>query len=395
VNQNATRTRLDSWKSIAEYLKRSPRTVQRWQESLVLPVHHFGGGKGPVFAYTDELDAWLSGLASDSVNEEGSANAASAARQRRSLQLAAQADAMWTVRSEENLTAIAALYRNAIDQDAESASAFIGLANSLVLASLVGLIQPSAAYPRAFEAVRCAHRLGFNAPEARCADAWLQLAHEHDWKLARAGFDEVLSRQPPSSHALAGRGLLHVVEGDLVSALQCLQDAWRQCTLAPLTNALLCWVYYLSGDYDLLFETVDQSRASGERSYLMNVLEAFAHMHTGAIASALEALEASAAANPQCKILAGALGYAYAISDQAGKAQEVLHSLKRTKGEGSYPQALVLSGLRDTSQALSCVRAALLEGNLWGLGLRFDPIFEPLRSDRRFAALLRKTNIAG
>jgi tetratricopeptide (TPR) repeat protein len=47
---------LDSWKEISAYLKRSERTCQR----LGLPVHRLDGSpRARVFAYRDELDAWL------------------------------------------------------------------------------------------------------------------------------------------------------------------------------------------------------------------------------------------------------------------------------------------------------------------------------------------------
>lgn len=52
--------RLDSWKAIAEYLKRDVRSVQRWERALGLPVHRVSGEKGGVvFAFTAELDRWL------------------------------------------------------------------------------------------------------------------------------------------------------------------------------------------------------------------------------------------------------------------------------------------------------------------------------------------------
>jgi len=53
--------RLDSWKEIAGYLKCDERTAMRWQKTG-LPVHHAAGrGRGRVFAYTADLDAWLTG----------------------------------------------------------------------------------------------------------------------------------------------------------------------------------------------------------------------------------------------------------------------------------------------------------------------------------------------
>lgn len=55
----AVKARLDSWKDIAAYLGRDVRTVIRW-EKKGLPVHRVPGGqRQAIFAYTDEIDAWL------------------------------------------------------------------------------------------------------------------------------------------------------------------------------------------------------------------------------------------------------------------------------------------------------------------------------------------------
>ena len=63
--------RLDLWKEIASYLNRSEKTVRRWEESEGLPVHRLLHEKrSSVYAFTDELDAWLK-----SRNSQNTANA--------------------------------------------------------------------------------------------------------------------------------------------------------------------------------------------------------------------------------------------------------------------------------------------------------------------------------
>jgi len=53
---------LESWKEIAAYLNRSEKTCRRFEETLGLPVHRLDGTpRARVFAYADELDAWLKG----------------------------------------------------------------------------------------------------------------------------------------------------------------------------------------------------------------------------------------------------------------------------------------------------------------------------------------------
>ncbi len=55
----ATGKRLESWKEIAEHLRRGVTTVQRWEREEGLPIHrHVHGTGGSVFAFADDLDRW-------------------------------------------------------------------------------------------------------------------------------------------------------------------------------------------------------------------------------------------------------------------------------------------------------------------------------------------------
>jgi tetratricopeptide (TPR) repeat protein len=50
---------LDSWKEIANYLRREVRTVQLWEKKEALPVHrHFHKRLGSVFARRSEIEVW-------------------------------------------------------------------------------------------------------------------------------------------------------------------------------------------------------------------------------------------------------------------------------------------------------------------------------------------------
>lgn len=58
--------RLDSWKEIADYLKRDVRTAIRWEKERRLPVHRVPGGKRQaVFAHRQEIDAWMASRCTD------------------------------------------------------------------------------------------------------------------------------------------------------------------------------------------------------------------------------------------------------------------------------------------------------------------------------------------
>lgn len=62
VGPSTARRRLDSWKEIADYLRRGLTTVQRWEREEGLPIHrHVHTTGGSVFAYPEDLDVWLEG----------------------------------------------------------------------------------------------------------------------------------------------------------------------------------------------------------------------------------------------------------------------------------------------------------------------------------------------
>jgi hypothetical protein len=67
--------RLDSWKQIARYLGRDVRTLRRWRiKGAGMPVHRIPGGRS-VFAYTNELDAWLRGGSTETASGSPSRHA--------------------------------------------------------------------------------------------------------------------------------------------------------------------------------------------------------------------------------------------------------------------------------------------------------------------------------
>jgi len=62
---------LNGWKEIAGHLGKGARTVQRWEKLYGLPVHRIGREGGEiVYAYRDEIDAWMRLSARDRAGAE-------------------------------------------------------------------------------------------------------------------------------------------------------------------------------------------------------------------------------------------------------------------------------------------------------------------------------------
>jgi hypothetical protein len=61
---------LNGWKEISSYVRRSVRTVQRWEARLGLPVYRPAlKDRSAVVAFSDELDCWVSRASPDAGEE--------------------------------------------------------------------------------------------------------------------------------------------------------------------------------------------------------------------------------------------------------------------------------------------------------------------------------------
>src|SRR6266508_224810 len=77
-DEPASNGRLDSWKEIAAYLRRSVRTAKRWEKEQQLPVHrHHHDKRDSVYAYGTELDAWWNNRGAKLIDQDGAEDAVS------------------------------------------------------------------------------------------------------------------------------------------------------------------------------------------------------------------------------------------------------------------------------------------------------------------------------
>lgn len=386
------KVRLDSWKSIAEYLERSTRTVQRWHVDHALPVHRFGGSKGSVFAYEEEIEGWLTGIAQRSGMGAANGDDSLSGRQAQSREMTLRARELWDSRSEQNMHAIAGLYRRAIENDPANVEALAGFASTMIWASLDGTIDGAIAYPAAEEALRRARQADADSAEARCAAAWLRLIREREPSQARSDFEEVLCGHPGGSFALTGLALCHVAEGDLDGARVWAWKAWRNSTLVPMAGAVVCWIEYLAGAGTYAIELANQMRLGGCGGELLSVAEALAHIAAGPEASRLRRIAALAGDRPQSLMLQCAMAYECALEGKPARAREVeamaeLASPERKRGN-AYGMAMLAAALGNDMEAARWIGVACAEGSLWSLGIKVDPLLKALRESPLFPARL-------
>ena len=412
--------RLDSWKSIARYLGRSARTVQRWHAEHGLPIHRIGSHIGSVFAFADELDEWMrlcgesatgvapaqgkrvmnppksTHLGPETEGEMQDFSLIHNQSKTHSAEMVALARKMWEVLSYENLTVIARTFRRAIDLDPGNAEAFAGLSFAMIVEGLWGLVAPAAAYHAAGNACQRALEIDPDQEEARCAVDWLNMLVDRDWQRARRGLEDSLRRNPISRRARIGRALLHIAEGNLQQASSLLLNAALQNTLSSPTTAWYCWAKYLACEYAHAIHQIHQYRASGRSGPIVDAVEAMACIQLEEPDAQIERIEALLADSPHHEVLRGALGYAYGMAGKNHEACQILDSMSRSdvhqRKHEPYALALVLIGLNRRHEAVKQLELSYREGSIWSLGFLSDPILDTLRNDSCFLLFLSKVS---
>ena len=89
------------------------------------------------------------------------------------------------------------------------------------------------------------------------------------------------------------------------------------------------------------------------------------------------------------------LGYAYGAAGDRARAMATIEELKKRSVHGYVPPfnlAIVHLGLGDLDRAMYLLEQASADDSQWMMYLKVDRIFDPLRTNPRFIALMKKEN---
>jgi tetratricopeptide (TPR) repeat protein len=91
------------------------------------------------------------------------------------------------------------------------------------------------------------------------------------------------------------------------------------------------------------------------------------------------------------------LGHAYAAAGRRPEAQTVLDKLNllsKQRYVSAGFRARIYAGLGEKDLAFEWLEKAYADRNInAGVGIKLDPVYDPLRSDPRFQDLLRRMNL--
>jgi tetratricopeptide (TPR) repeat protein len=169
-------------------------------------------------------------------------------------------------------------------------------------------------------------------------------------------------------------------------------EARRGLELDPLsTRSFLnaAYTYYFSRRYEEARATIKESPQDQDDPFLLGDILAEKGTYKEAINEFLKEGD-----SPHSL---GHLGNAYARAGNVPEAHKIIAKLTQhvhKNGVGRYEIALVYAGLNDKDEAFAWLEEAYKTHSEGLTNLKIDPCLDPLRSDPRFADLLRRTGLA-
>jgi eukaryotic-like serine/threonine-protein kinase len=301
----------------------------------------------------------------------------------------------WERRTAENLTKAIGQFQQAADKDPNYALAYVGLSDSYVLLENYAGTPANESLPKAKAFAERALQIDISLAEAHTSMGYVY-TNLWQWKEAEDEFKRAIELKPnyPTAHHWYSLYLLDV--GRVAEAKAAIKRAQELDPLSLIIGITVTYAYLGEGDAKFAIAQskkvveLDPSFPRGHEFLGLALTED--RRYEEAIAELEKAVELSGRERWPLHDL----GFGYAISGRHTEAQAILKELlgKYEMGQAiGQDLAAVCAGLGDKDQAFAWLekdfqtRSGLLP---W---IRWAPAFASLRSDPRYADLLRRMGL--
>ncbi len=299
----------------------------------------------------------------------------------------------WT---EDGLRKGTDFFQQAINLDASHAPSYAGLGYALAMMGFYGYMPSQEAYTRAQAAANKAHELDSSLAEPHVTLGWVALQSLHDRNESLKHYRRAIELRPDLAIAHHGLAVYWNVRRRYSDALQEIRKAVELDPLTQLFQAHVAWILHSSGDDEQALRVLQSALElyPGDYYLLRILLYVCSTGKRPELAAEARPIVGRHTKNKQ--VASGLEGFACAAAGEFDQARKILEELlaqpKIEAGIGYYV-GLIYCLLGEKEQAVRWFEKAYEEklGLLVILG--GEPIFDSLRSEPRFQALLRKLDV--
>lgn len=302
----------------------------------------------------------------------------------------------WNRRYEGGLQKAIEYFQKAIEKDSIFVLAYAGIADCLCVMGLYDWIPPKEAYPNAKAATLRALEIDNTLPEAHASLGWIKMFYDWDWAAAEKAFKRAIELNPNYATAHEWYATFLAPMGRFDEAISELKKAQELDPLSLIIHAIGGYVYSFAGLVDKAIECCHKTIEMDPNFMLAYFFLGNAYSWNSLWKEAISAFQKLAALSGDSPLALGFLGFAYGMGGQKAEAQKILDRLNRLSKDGdAFPffKLTVHIGLGDRVQALEWLEKAYDEKESMLAFIKFWPLFDSLRQESRFKALLKKMRL--
>jgi len=302
----------------------------------------------------------------------------------------------WNKRTQEGVAEAVAYFEQAIREDPGYAPAYAGLADSYALDVDYRAIPVADAYARAREYALKALALDESLPSAHASLAWTLFIYDWQWDDAEREFRRAIELNPRYASAHQWFAFLLAARGQSDAALVEGHTAIELDPASVSARRALGWVYYYARRYtsarEHLARAVEMNPMAVESYRMLGSTLALQGERADAERVLREALTLPGAG----AYTTATLGWLLGRSGKQVEARQLLRDLEVAQQQGYVSPvafAILHIGLGNLQQALDCAERAYDERRGWLAYINVNAIFDPLRHEPRFHALVARMRL--
>jgi len=302
----------------------------------------------------------------------------------------------WKRRYERGLQKSLQYFQQAVAKDPGYALAYVGIADAFGILGVYSFMNPDQAYSRARAAANKAVEIDPELAEVHASLGWIAMWYDRDWQAAEEHLRKAIQMKPDYPPG-------HLWYGNLLFCTRRFDEAVREMKAgkeleplepAPLTH--VAWALYFARRFDESTEVLRQVIASDPEFSLPYLWLSLNLWAKGSGDQAIQAIQKFIDLTAGSVLGLSCLGYIYGsaeLRDEALKILDRLDALSKDRWVGSLWRGAVWLGLGDKDKALENIEKGLGERESAMAFLGVWPMFDGLRSEPRFQALLTKMDL--
>ena len=299
----------------------------------------------------------------------------------------------WTRRPRETRRALEFLER-AIARDPLFALAHAAIADAYnTLGSWEASELPAwEAFPRAHASARKSLDLEPELAEGETALGYAEMHYTWRRDVAERHLCRAVALAPTYGHAHHWHSHLLLAGGQVAASLEASRNALACDPLDPILNVHMAWHHWLAREPDEAIAQCERTLDMYPSDHWSPFFTGLSEVLRGRSDAAVGALRTAVDRSPASPVMTAALAHALAVDGQAAEARRMLGALRPVAEDRrllGYELALVHVALGEVDTAFEWLDRAYEERSAWLAYAAMEPRLDPLRSDERFAGLLR------